>query len=332
MHLPAPRGPLSERLVDRLSGRTASCAGPWAAVADPLVDDDLQLALWICYELAYRGFADVPDELECDSDVLAHRSALEAALLDGLRAQVAVPPSDAPVPERLTALVNADDGPSLSRYLERSGTRTEFTEFVVHRSLYQLKEGDPHSWAIPRLRGAAKAALVTIQADEYGGGILARMHSELFRATMRGLGLDDTDSHYVDAVPGVTLAISNVPSLFGLRRALRGASVGHLAAFEMTSSAPNRSYSRALRRLGGDERTRRFFDVHVTADALHEQLAAVDLCGGLVAAEPHLADDVVFGAACALELDRRFATHLLAQWREGRSSLLSRDQPVSNVS
>ncbi|WP_319460921.1 hypothetical protein [Micromonospora sp. RTP1Z1] len=35
------------------------------------------------------------------------------------------------------------------------------------------------------------------------------------------------------------------------------------------------------------------------------------LCGGLVAAEPALAADVLFGAAAALELDRHFATHLL---------------------
>ena len=39
-------------------------------------------------------------------------------------------------------------------------------------------------------------------------------------------------------------------SLFGLHRRLRGALVGHLAAFEMTSSIPNRRYGDGLRRLG----------------------------------------------------------------------------------
>src|SRR3712207_8445227 len=44
------------------------------------------------------------------------------------------------------------------------------TLFRSQRSIYTLKEADPHSWAIPRLTGRAKAALVEIQSDEYGEG------------------------------------------------------------------------------------------------------------------------------------------------------------------
>ena len=40
----------------------------------------------------------------------------------------------------------------------------------MHRSLYHLKEGDPHAWAIPRLTGQAKASFVAVEFDEYGGG------------------------------------------------------------------------------------------------------------------------------------------------------------------
>jgi hypothetical protein len=320
MLLPTTRGPITAQLYDRLSGRSPSLGAP-PTVAAALTDDDLQAALWAGYELHYRGFEDVAEDLEWATDVLEFRGALEEHFLGALRAEVRVAPTVGRAPARLAALVAADDGPPLSRYLERTATRAEFEEFVIHRSVYHLKEADAHSWAIPRLSGAAKAALITIQADEYGGGQRARMHSELFRATMRGLQLDDSYGRYVDAVPGRTLAVSNLISLFGLRRSMRGALVGHLAAFEMTSSLPNRRYSRGLRRLGGDEAARRFYDEHVTADALHEQLAAHDLCGGLVADEPDLADDVLFGAACALHVDNLFAEHLLSRWREGRSSL-----------
>jgi hypothetical protein len=113
---------------------------------------------------------------------------------------------------------------------------------------------DPHTWAIPRLSGASKAALVEIQADEYGGGRVEQMHSELFRATMRGLDLNDSYGAYLEWVPAITLAISNTMSLFGLHRRHLGALLGHLAAFEMTSSAPNYRYSLGLRRLGGMRR------------------------------------------------------------------------------
>jgi hypothetical protein len=338
MRLPTPRGPISEALVNRLSERVSDLSDDVALAvvssgADPIADEDLQIALWVCYELHYRGFDDVSGDYEWDLDVLRVRRELEREFLAGLKRQVPPAPPAVDVPAQLVALIAADDGPALSRYLERKATRAEFLDFVVHRSVYHLKEADPHSWAIPRLSGSVKAAFVAIQSDEYGAGLTANMHSELFRATMRGLALDDSYGHYVDAVPGVTLAVSNLISLFGLHRSLRGALVGHLAAFEMTSSLANRAYSRGLRRLGVDRATtRRFFDEHVTADALHEQLAAHDLCGGLVANEPNLGPDVLFGAACCLYIDNRFAAHVLGRWREGRSSLLEARTPQSTAS
>ena len=43
----------------------------------------------------------------------------------------------------------------------------------------------------------AKAALVEIQSDEYGGGRPQRMHAELFAKTMRGLGLDSATTRQI---------------------------------------------------------------------------------------------------------------------------------------
>ena len=85
-------------------------------------------------------------------------------------------------------------------------------------------------------------------------------------------------------------------SLFGLHRRWRGAIVGHLALFEMTSSLPNRRYGNGLRRLGFGEEATDFFDEHVEADAVHEKIAAVDLAGGLVRASPSSRRDVLCGA------------------------------------
>ena len=323
MLLPIPRGPISESIVAALQTRDASrlVELPLVAVADPLTDDDVQLSLWICYELHYRGFADTDPTWEWQPELIAVRRELERQLLDALRRDVTVPRSTETVPARLRDLVDSDDGPSLSRYVQRDATAGQFREFVMHRSLYQLKEADPHTWAVPRLGGRAKAALVEIQIDEYGGGDPAQMHSELFRTLLRSLDLDDTYGGYVNAVPGIALAISNVMSMFGLRRDLRGALVGHLAAYEMTSSEPCRRYARGLRRLGGDDAACKFYDEHVTADALHEQVAAHDLCGGLAADEPELTEDIVFGAAVSLHVDTRFAEHVLGSWQAGRTSL-----------
>jgi hypothetical protein len=224
----------------------------------------------------------------------------------------------------LAELVLTDDSPpSMSKHLARHGTHAHFSEFLAHRSIYHLKEADPHSWAIPRLSGAAKAALVEIQSDEYGGGRADWMHSALFAASMRGLGLDDGYGRYLNEVPAITLAWANTMTFFGLHRRLRGAAVGHLAALEMTSSIPNRRYGNGLRRLGCNADTTRFFDEHVEADAVHEQIAAHDLAGRLATAEPGLVGDILFGAAAALATDGQVAAGLLDAWAKGGSLLRS---------
>lgn len=331
MKLPTCRGPISTAVLTALRDDDPSVLArvPTSAGADPLADDDLQLALWVCYELYYRGFDGVSDGWEWSPELITVRRTLEDILLGKLRRAVTVADDgQTPIPSRLWALVDADDGPSLSRALQQRGDLEQYREFAVQRSIYQLKEADPHTWGVPRLSGHAKAALVEIQVDEYGAGDPARMHSELYRRLLRGLDLDDSYGAFIDVVPGITLAISNVMSLFGLRRALRGALVGHLAAYEMTSSAPCRRYAKGLRRLGMDDATCAFHDVHVVADALHEQLATHDLCGSLARDEPALTEDIVWGAAACLYVENRFAEYLLSCWDAGRSSLRSVPQPV----
>jgi hypothetical protein len=291
-------------------------------VTDPLGDDDLQLALYLCFEQHYRSFPGVADAWEWHPAAIAVRNVLEEAFLSAL--ERAVEPGDvdpAEVGDLLFRIEAEDEGVSLSRHLEIEGDLNEIREFVIHRSLYQLKEADPHSWAIPRLRGAAKSALLEVQADEYGGGRVDRVHSTLFAKTMRALGLDDAENAYLPLIPGTTLATVNLMSAAGLRRARRGAIVGHLAMFEMTSARPNRRYGNALRRLGFGPEATDFYDEHVEADAVHENIAAYDLAGGLARQEPELAADIAFGARALLHLEDRFARHLLDSWARGESSL-----------
>jgi hypothetical protein len=328
-------GPLSERVIGLLlSGAGDSDESHMEAVAgleplvdcieDPLADDDLQLALYLCYELHYRSFPGVDPAWEWSPVLLTLRGVLERAFLTAV--EEAVPPSDrvdaAAIGDELFRLEEGDEGVSLSRHLETRAGLDEFREFVVHRSLYQLKEADPHSWAIPRLSGSPKCALLEVQADEYGGGQAERMHSTLFAKTMRALGLENHENGYLSHIPGSTLVTVNLMSALGMRRGRRGAIVGHLAMFEMTSARPNRRYGNALRRLGFGSEATDFYDEHVEADAVHENIAAHDLAGGLARAEPEVAADILFGARALLFLEDRFARHLLAAWERGETSLL----------
>ncbi|MEV6491524.1 iron-containing redox enzyme family protein [Actinoplanes sp. NPDC051633] len=318
MKLPSPRGPVSAAVIDALARPPHDVTIP-SRHSD---DDDLHLTLFVLYELSYRGWDGVDDDWEWQPSLIAARTRLEK-VFEGQLIELAGPvtPPAQPIARELIELTSADTGPSLSKFLRGRATRAQFREFAAHRSVYHLREADPHTYAIPRLGGAAKAALIEIQIDEYGNGREPRMHQELFKRTMVALDLDTTYGAYVDVVPARTLAINNMMSLFALHRSRRGAIIGHLAAYEMTSTAPNRAYGNGLRRLGGDADATAFYDEHVEADAVHEQIAAYDLCGSFAAAEPGLAGDVLFGARCALALDQEWATEVLARWDAGESSL-----------
>ncbi|MGY6501189.1 MAG: iron-containing redox enzyme family protein [Acidimicrobiales bacterium] len=320
--LPSPRGPISLELISALrEGRpvTRPDSLPIHAVADPIADDDLQLALYVCFELHYRRFAGVEDDREWDPTVLALRGALESRMTGALTELVPMPSPDAPVD--LAAMIDAFDGPSLSTHVAEHATVDQFREFLVHRAPYQLKEADPHSWGLPRLAGRAKAALVEIQMDEYGNGTPGLAHAELFAETLTAAGLDATYGLHVDAVPGITLATTNLISLFGLHRHYLPALLGHLAVFEMTSVTPMSRYAAAARRFGLGETGARFYEVHVEADAVHQVVAEEALIGSYVADDPAAGPLVTWGAATLMAVENRFARHLLDSWAAGTTSL-----------
>jgi hypothetical protein len=282
--------------------------------------EDATLALYVLYELHYRGFAGVDDHWEWEPSLLRERARLERAFERELRAAISVPDIEpAAVPDELQRLT-AGQGPSLSRWFHEHASLREMREFAIHRSAYQLKEADPHTWAIPRLSGRPKAALVEIQHGEYGDGRDQLMHSTLFANTMRALGLNPAYGAYLDCIPAVTLATVNLVSFFGLHRRWRGALVGHLALFEMCSVLPMGRYADTLRRLGVAGGAT-FYDAHVEADVAHEQIALHDMAGALARDEPALARDIIFGARALETLEARFSEHLLNAWSAGRSSL-----------
>jgi hypothetical protein len=316
---------VSEAVLAALGRAPGAVSRPSVEDLDLLEDSDAQLALACCYELHYRSFAGVDDGWEWAPDLLALRASLERQFVLRLQDELGAPGYAVPaeVVPTLSALAGEASGPSLSRYMEERGTLENMREFCVHRSAYQLKEADPHTWMIPRLTGRSKAAAVTIQYDEYGAGEAAGMHSELFATTMRALDLDPTYGAYLDLLPASTLATGNLVTMFGLNRRWRAACVGHLALFEMTSVGPMGRYASALRRFGLEEPAHRFYDVHVAADAWHEQIAQRDLVAGFLESEPAEGGMVLFGARALMEVEGRMASALLDAWTHGRSSLLA---------
>jgi hypothetical protein len=289
---------------------------------DAVLDEDLQLSLYCCFELHYRGLPGVDEDWEWAPSLIEFRGQLETVFEEQLRLALPDHRSLSPleVADTLKDL-SQDEGFSLSAWLIEHGGLFHAREFTIHRSGYQLKEADPHTWAIPRLTGGAKAAILTIQSDEYGHGRAADMHSALFAVAMVALNLDPTYGAYLDRLPAVTLATTNLVSMFGLHRRLRGALVGHLASFEMNSVGPMARYSSWLESLGVPIEGRRFYDVHVEADQAHQLIALHDLVGGLLETEPEQASAVLFGARAVPLVESAFADHVVSAWKGDGSSL-----------
>ncbi|MEU9487455.1 iron-containing redox enzyme family protein [Streptomyces decoyicus] len=116
-------------------------------------------------------------------------------------------------------------------------------------------------------------------------------------------------------------AIEDLGSCPYWHRSLRGALVGHFAAVEVTSSPGSRRLAEAMRRTGAGPAAERFYDEHVEADAVHEQIVRREVVDGLLKDEPDLEPDVAFGIGATGLLDSRLARYLLAAWREDRSAL-----------
>ncbi|MBS4751799.1 iron-containing redox enzyme family protein [Nocardioides sp. zg-ZUI104] len=307
------------RAVPELEGLT---------LADPLTDRDFQLALWMLYELHYRGFDDVDPAAEWDPLLLLCRAGMERVFEEAVRALVAEEHGLEADQERgesaaervVNALVRmtASEESSLAEHLELRADRDEFCHYLAQRAVYHLRESDPQSFVLPRIGGAAKVALAELQYDEYGSGRADRLHQALYADALESLGMPTDLEPYLARATGATLASVNLMSLFALNRRLRGAAMGHLAAFEATSSLPCGQILRGAQRLGLPEAVADYYDEHVEADAVHEQLAIRGICGPMVAEDPSLAADVVLGAAACLSVDGLAGRAMLEDWAAQR--------------
>jgi hypothetical protein len=283
---------------------------------------DVQLTLYVCYELHYRGFAGVDSGWEWNPALLQLRARLEQSFMTAVSTAVGAIGDDETAAAEMDALsVEPVNGSGTSYHLRDEGTWEQMREYFVHYSLYHLKEGDPHAWVIPRLVGQAKASFVAIEYDEFGAGRAAHLHAQLFADLMAAAGLDWTYLGYLDQVPAEALAVVNLMSLFGLHRAYRGAAIGHFASTEITSPPGSRRMAQALERVGAPPECVFFYREHIEADAVHEQVVRTDVVGDLVAREPHLDRDVVFGIRARDVVEDRLAAHLNRCWSTGETSL-----------
>ena len=123
--LPCARGPLSLTVLELLTSEPST----YSPGVDVPGDDsdpyglDLQLALYTCYELHYRGFAGINPLWEWNPTLLALRSCLEDVFLAAIRRDVGqIGPDETAAAEMDALSVEPVDGQGLSHFLRDDGT------------------------------------------------------------------------------------------------------------------------------------------------------------------------------------------------------------------
>lgn len=315
--LPTPRGPVTAALFSHLRGERPlhhASAEDLGAESHPL-GGDAQLALYCIGLLTYSGIVGVSDAMEWDRSVLLLRAGLSRRFESAARNLV---PDDLPPdPEAAVSCLLSRPATSLSTHLFHEW---QARELLILKSAYLLLEADPHSLGIARADQSVKQPLMEIQAGEYGVGH-RQTHAGLFAESMRAAGLRESLGGYLDRIPAPWLAGVNLMTVMGSQRRLRAALLGHLALTEMDSVGPNERYAAAFARLGMNAESRRWFDVHVLADAEHGPHAAEWFLRRYAQAHPEHVPDLIFGAASTWMLDQLAADFTIAAWRDGRSSL-----------
>lgn len=299
--------------LDRIEASVADC--------DPF-GIDVQLTLYVCYELHYRGFAGVDPEWEWNPGLLHLRARLEEAFHAALRHEAADQDDPDNVAGEMDRLViERGDDTDPYGHLLIGATWQQLREYFVHRSLHHLKEGNPHAWALPRLTGQAEASIAAVEFDEFGAGRADRIHQQRYAELMAAADLHPGYLAYIDVVPAEALAVVNLMSLFSLHRRHRGAAVGHFAAVEITATRGSRRMLDALGRLNAPEACRDFYRGHIASKLNHAEAIRTDVVADLLRREPDLAADVVFGMRAFGVVEDRLATHLVRSWSAGVSSL-----------
>ncbi|WP_405843091.1 hypothetical protein OG528_31740 [Streptomyces platensis] len=140
--LPPPRGCLSGTVISWLPTGQVPLPTREEAQPEEPYGTDLQLALYVLYELHYQGFDHVDDDHAWAPELLVVRRYLGEAFLRALRADVPAPG----VREALAGLLTepaADDGSSVSHYLKRERRLWQLRQVVRRERVDGLLRDEP---------------------------------------------------------------------------------------------------------------------------------------------------------------------------------------------
>lgn len=292
--------------------------------------DEAHRALYVLHAQSSWSPVDAPRDNQHDPTIAAVLLELERGFERSL-ARFDVP---ADVPEEpdafaawLADLALQRDLPQLpptgmAGFIRDAITLDQMKEIVAQRSLFFLKEPDPWAMVIPTLQGEAKAGLLDLLLDEYGWGRYDHMHSTVYEDLMRRLDLDGSYDAYLPRASWQFLASMNLQNMYARHSRLCRRMYGYIYLVEADSPESMKNYIAAYNRLGIDDADfLKFYDLHITADEGHQDVALNEVIMPVVRAQPQARGEIARGVVEGRAVHRLFSAHLHSCFEAGVSSM-----------
>ena len=248
--------------------------------------------------------ADWQKRLDRDTRMLR----LEGGFLEELRAEIRDEAASAPTDvDGFVAWFEAlkDVGPGqgdpLFPWLAESASREELCWFFAQEAAGEAGFDDLVALTQVKLPTTAKLELARNYWDEMGRGNAKGMHGPMLDALVQTLGVGPR----IETTVWQSLSLANAMTAMATCRRYAWQSVGALGAIELT--APDRSacVAAGLRRIGLNDRERRYFDLHAVLDVKHSEDWNREALRPLVAEDPRRATAIAEGALIRLRCGER---------------------------
>ena len=243
---------------------------------------------------------------------------LEGAFLEELRIEVAGEAASAPgEPDAFVAWFEAlrEEGPGqgdpLFPWLAETANRDELRWFFEQEAAGEAGFDDLLAYTQVKLPTGPKLELARNYWDEMGRGNVNGMHGPMLDALVETLAVRPL----IETTVWESLALANAMTAMATSRRYAWHSVGALGVIELTAPGRSARVAQGLRRIGLNDKERRYFDLHAVLDLKHSADWNREALQPAVAQEPRRARAIAEGALIRLRCGARcFQRYRQALW------------------
>lgn len=202
------------------------------------------------------------------------------------------------IEEELRTRVAKDLNPAptaTERYISDEISEAGYRRLLAIASVNGLVEASQLSRMLGGVGNEVQSMLTKIFLEEYGGGKLARKHSTFFIEMLDSLGMQTQAEAYLDLLPWPTLANINHSFTLSEKKRCYLRYVGGLLFTEVTTPAAFKNYKLAGERIGLNEDSYGYWDLHMKEDERHGQWMLDDVALPLTAQYPEQAWEILMG-------------------------------------